>query len=226
MLAIESAGGCPGLALARGPELMAERYPEAADGTTEALTGALAGLFDECGVAPSDLAGIGVALGPGSYTGLRVGLALARGLALIDELPVFGIGSLELLALSAGAAPGKLLAAADAGGTRAYALAVDLLSGDGARLGAAQDGALLVEKAELAALAGRHERRLVADRVLAGKLRAGAVIGAPDRRAGRLALEATCGLAAGLGRPAASVLPLYAGSPGARPNSNRVRVSS
>jgi tRNA threonylcarbamoyladenosine biosynthesis protein TsaB len=50
------------------------------------------------GYAPSALDRIGVGVGPGSFTGLRVGIALAQGIALAHDLPVFGVGSLEAMA--------------------------------------------------------------------------------------------------------------------------------
>jgi len=46
----------------------------------------------------SRLTGVGVALGPGSFTGLRIGLIAANGIALGRNLPVAGIPSLEILA--------------------------------------------------------------------------------------------------------------------------------
>jgi tRNA threonylcarbamoyladenosine biosynthesis protein TsaB len=67
---------------------------------------------------------IGVTVGPGSFTGLRVGLAFAKGLALALDRPCVGIGSLE--ALAAGVAGGGLRAAViDAGRGRVFLQAFD-----------------------------------------------------------------------------------------------------
>jgi len=54
----------------------------------------------EAGLAVSDLDGIGVALGPGSFTGLRIGIATVKGLALAARKPVAGFSSLAMLAMN------------------------------------------------------------------------------------------------------------------------------
>jgi tRNA threonylcarbamoyladenosine biosynthesis protein TsaB len=56
--------------------------------------------MDEAEVARSDLSMIGVSLGPGGFTSLRVGLATAKGLALALDLPIVGVSSLRVLARS------------------------------------------------------------------------------------------------------------------------------
>lgn len=65
------------------------------------LPGALEGLFAQAGAVPRDLAGITVGLGPGSYTGLRVGVATAQGLARGLGVPLRGEASLTAMAATA-----------------------------------------------------------------------------------------------------------------------------
>lgn len=55
------------------------------------------------GLAPADLGGLAVARGPGSFTGVRVALSLAKGLAAALDLPIWGADTLDILAHAAGA---------------------------------------------------------------------------------------------------------------------------
>ncbi len=71
---------------------------------------------------PSRLGGVLVALGPGSFTGLRQGIAFGVGLAMSRQVPLLGIGSLELAAARSASVA---LAVIDAGRGRAYYLAPD-----------------------------------------------------------------------------------------------------
>ncbi len=72
-------------------------------GHQERLAPMAAEVMAAAGLGFADLGRIAVTLGPGSFTGLRVGLAFAKGLALAAGLPLAGVGTLEALAMSAGA---------------------------------------------------------------------------------------------------------------------------
>ncbi|MDR1798262.1 MAG: tRNA (adenosine(37)-N6)-threonylcarbamoyltransferase complex dimerization subunit type 1 TsaB [Bifidobacteriaceae bacterium] len=80
---------------------------------TEELTPLVARVLDQAGLAPRDLAGIGVGTGPAPYTGLRIGLVTARALGFALAVPVWGVSDLDGLAVAAarglGLAPGSCL---------------------------------------------------------------------------------------------------------------------
>ena len=84
-------------ALFDGDRVVAESVEPMARGHQERLGGMVADLFETAGVAPRDLGHIGVTLGPGSFTGLRVGLSFAKGLATGLDLKPHGIGTMEAL---------------------------------------------------------------------------------------------------------------------------------
>jgi tRNA threonylcarbamoyladenosine biosynthesis protein TsaB len=89
-----------GLALydeVRGKVLGEESWSSVNRHTVE-LMPRLARLLEQQGISPTDLTGLAVSLGPGSFTGLRIGLGVAKGLALAQRLPLAGIPTLDLTA--------------------------------------------------------------------------------------------------------------------------------
>ena len=79
---------------------------------TSSLPALVEHVLGEAGLRIDDVDAIAVSIGPGSFTGLRIGLALAQGLAFAGGLPCVGVPTLEALAWSADATPGETICAA------------------------------------------------------------------------------------------------------------------
>ncbi|HWA61537.1 MAG TPA: tRNA (adenosine(37)-N6)-threonylcarbamoyltransferase complex dimerization subunit type 1 TsaB, partial [Caulobacteraceae bacterium] len=119
ILAVDTClAACSAAVLADG-RIVARASEPMARGHQERLAPLAAEVMAEAGVGFPELDRIGVTVGPGSFTGLRVGLAFAKGLALALERPLAGVGSLEALAASTGE-EGFRAAAIDAGRGNAY----------------------------------------------------------------------------------------------------------
>ena len=101
VLGIESAGKRGGVALNDGPDGLAEAIFEKGMVHGREIAPAVQRLCKEAGLNPRDIGLIGVDIGPGSYTGLRVGIAAAKALAFALGRPVVGIPSLDALAEAA-----------------------------------------------------------------------------------------------------------------------------
>jgi tRNA threonylcarbamoyladenosine biosynthesis protein TsaB len=98
LLAIDTSTRTIGIALYNGIQVLGERNWTSPDFHTAELAPAVADLFSKGKLQAGDLAALAVAIGPGSFTGLRIGLALAKGLALAQNLPIIGIPTLDVLA--------------------------------------------------------------------------------------------------------------------------------
>ncbi len=98
LLAIDTSTRTVGLALYDGVQVLSESAWTGPDYHTVELAPAIAEMMRRCAVKMDQLQALGVALGPGSFTGLRIGLALAKGLALARSLPLTGVPTLDILA--------------------------------------------------------------------------------------------------------------------------------
>jgi tRNA threonylcarbamoyladenosine biosynthesis protein TsaB len=99
VLAFDSSGAACSAAIRDGEgRLLAHRFEPLARGHAERLMPMLREVLQEAGLAFSGLDLIAVTTGPGSFTGIRVGLAAARGLALASGLPLLGITAFEAVA--------------------------------------------------------------------------------------------------------------------------------
>lgn len=103
ILSIETASRAGGsLALKRGAHLLALRAGEAGESQTQSLLPHIESLFAETGLALSDVELFAAAVGPGSFTGLRTGLATVKALAATLARPCVGIPTLHAVACAAG----------------------------------------------------------------------------------------------------------------------------
>jgi len=106
--------------------ILAAACPDIGRGHAEQLPAIMQSVLDEAGVELSQLKRIGVTVGPGSFAGIRVGVAFARGLALTLDVPVVGVGSLEAIAVPQAAEHGKsVMAVLDAKRDHVWASLVD-----------------------------------------------------------------------------------------------------
>ena len=117
-LAIDTAAPRLQLALLRADGAVDAMVEDIAKGHAEILFDRLATLLARNGLGYADLERVAVTTGPGSFTGLRIGLSAARGLGVARHVPVLGIPS--LLAVSLGAAHGPVAVLIDARRDEAY----------------------------------------------------------------------------------------------------------
>lgn len=103
LLAIDTCEGTCSAALVQAGEALARRMERIGRGHAERLLPMISELMAEAGIGYGDLGRVAVATGPGTFTGLRIGLSVARGLALTKGLPCVGLMSLPVLAAQADA---------------------------------------------------------------------------------------------------------------------------
>jgi tRNA threonylcarbamoyladenosine biosynthesis protein TsaB len=98
LLAVDTSTQMTGLAIYDGVHVLCEMTWQSRNHHTVELSPAVSDLLARCGFHPTDLRALGVALGPGSFTSLRIGLALVKGMALALKIPVVGVPTLDTLA--------------------------------------------------------------------------------------------------------------------------------
>jgi tRNA threonylcarbamoyladenosine biosynthesis protein TsaB len=100
LLTIDTSTNACSVALTSGGELVAEYLLSQGKTVSGRLLECVDVVFNGTGLSVTDLDGFGVALGPGSFTGLRIGVATVKGLALASGKPVAGFSSLAMLAMN------------------------------------------------------------------------------------------------------------------------------
>lgn len=113
-LAIDTATAQVGVAIGRDGRVLGEVSIAGGRRHAEELAPAIEYLRGQTGISLDDLAFVAVGIGPGLYTGLRVGVTTARTLAQVLDIPVVGIPSLDLVAYPWRATPRRIVALIDA----------------------------------------------------------------------------------------------------------------
>ena len=98
LLAVDTSTRTIGIALYDGIQVLSESLWTSKDYHTVELAPAVAQMLAKCGCQPNQVSALAVAIGPGSFTGLRIGLALAKGMAYTNHIPVMGVPTLDILA--------------------------------------------------------------------------------------------------------------------------------
>ncbi|MEC8200622.1 MAG: tRNA (adenosine(37)-N6)-threonylcarbamoyltransferase complex dimerization subunit type 1 TsaB, partial [Pseudomonadota bacterium] len=120
ILALDSATSACSVAVLQDGEIKAHSYEEMSRGQAEALVPMIADTMSTAGLAFEDLDAIGVTVGPGAFTGVRIGLSTAQFLALASGKPLIGATTLETVLVAQGEAHEPILVALDTKRTDIY----------------------------------------------------------------------------------------------------------
>jgi len=115
ILAIDTATRVVSLALADHRSVLAEHTWHTANNHTVEVAPAIEQILSGATVEVRQLTAIAVAIGPGSFTGVRIGLGLAKGLALAHDKPLIGVRTLDIIARGVPLFDGRLIAVIQAG---------------------------------------------------------------------------------------------------------------
>jgi len=146
LLAFDTATELVSVALHDGTGIVAERSSSQPMKHGEHLAPAIAGVLADAGVDRREVTAVAVGVGPGPFTGLRVGVVTARTLGLVLDVPVYGACTLDVLAVEAvasGAVDTDFLVATDARRKEVYLASY---AADGSRI----EGPVVVKPAEVA----------------------------------------------------------------------------
>lgn len=122
LLCVDSAQGIASLGIVQDQLVLAERQLANKRDHAERIVDEIDALLDQTALKLSDCSAVVIGLGPGSFIGVRIGLATIKGLAFATNIPVIGVSSSAALALSAQQA-GRVLVAVDAKKSQVYASA-------------------------------------------------------------------------------------------------------
>ena len=120
ILAFETSAKAGSVALMDDKKLLGESYQNTGLTHSQTLMVMAEDLLKQCGKTVSDITAVAVAEGPGSFTGVRIGVAAAKGFAWGGELPCYGVSTLEAMAESLGIYQGYVCPCMDARRNQVY----------------------------------------------------------------------------------------------------------
>jgi len=119
-LAFETSAKAASVALLEGEKLLGESYQNTGLTHSQTLLCMAQDLLKSCGYTPKQVEAVAVAAGPGSFTGVRIGVAAAKGFAWGAQLPCCGVSTLEAMARNLGVSDGYVLPVMDARRSQVY----------------------------------------------------------------------------------------------------------
>ena len=120
ILAFETSAKAASVALLEDGKLLGENYQNTGLTHSQTLLQMCEDLLASCGKTVKDITAVAVANGPGSFTGVRIGVAAAKGFAWGAELPCYGVSTLEAMAESLGVYDGYVVPTMDARRNQTY----------------------------------------------------------------------------------------------------------
>ena len=120
LLAFETSAKAASVALFDENKLLGESYQNTGLTHSQTLMVMAEDLIKQCGYTPADVTHAAVAAGPGSFTGVRIGVAAAKGFAWGKEIPCYGVSTLEAMAAGLGMQDGHICACMDARRNQVY----------------------------------------------------------------------------------------------------------
>ena len=119
-LAFETSAKAASVALTENGKLLGESYQNTGLTHSQTLMVMAEDLLKQCGKTMADVTAVAVAEGPGSFTGVRIGVAAAKGMSWGGQLPCYGVSTLEAMAESLGAYQGYVCPCMDARRSQVY----------------------------------------------------------------------------------------------------------
>jgi tRNA threonylcarbamoyladenosine biosynthesis protein TsaB len=152
LLAFETSAKAASVALFQDSKLLGESYQNTGLTHSQTLMVMAEDLLKQCGLTAQDVTDVAVAAGPGSFTGVRIGVAAAKGFAWGKEIPCHGVSTLEAMALGLGIYHGYICPVMDARRNQVYNALFYAKNGEITRI--SEDRAISLEdlKSELSQL--------------------------------------------------------------------------